>query len=219
MATAGCALVAVLLALRVGETRAPADSSAAHSSRLIPGAAVVPALLLLALVWGMAGFLAFVPLYALDLGLPGAGYLLFGFAAIVVVIRSAGARIPDRLGAARAVRLSLLCSTIGLAFIGGWRTVPGLVVGTAMLGVGVALGTPAIMTLALDRAPATERGAVMSTVSMSIDLAAGLGPATFGLVAAGGGRGTGFLAAALVAVAGLALASRRRTEPPPLTNS
>jgi hypothetical protein len=49
----------------------------------------------------------------------------------------------------------------------------------------------------------------MGTVSMSIDLANGVGPASFGLVAAATGRGSGFLAAALVAAAGLALAIRR----------
>jgi MFS family permease len=209
LVSAGSALVAVLLALRVGETREPsAVQESAVPARLIPPAAVVPALLLLALVWGMAGFLAFVPLYALDLGLSGAGFLLFGFAAIVVVIRSVGARIPDRLGATRAVRLSLLCTTIGLALMGGWRSVPGLVIGTAILGIGVALGTPAIMTLALDRASASERGAVMGVVSMSIDVAQGLGPATFGLAAAATTRNGGFLTAALIAAAGLTLATR-----------
>lgn len=211
MVSAAAAVLAVLLALQVGDTR-PAEPGTPIRSRprLIHPDAVVPGLLLLALVWGMAGFLAFVPLYALDLGLSGSGLLLFGFAGIVVVIRSVGARIPDRLGAERSVRLALLCSTTGLLIIAGWRTVPGLVAGTVVLAVGVALGTPAIMMLALERAPASERGAVMGTVSMSIDLALGLGPATFGLVAAGLGRGSGFLAAGLVAAAGLSLASRTR---------
>jgi MFS family permease len=209
LVAAGSALVAVLLSVGVGETRAETGEADAGVVRLVPRAAVVPAALLLALVWGMAGFLAFVPLYALDLGLPGSGFLLFGFAGIVVVIRAAGARIPDRLGAARSVRIALLCCTIGLAVIGGSRNTVGLVAGTAVLGIGIALGTPAIMMLALERAPAGERGAVMGTVSMSIDLATGLGPAGFGLVAAATDRGTGFLAAALVAAAGLALLLRR----------
>lgn len=209
LVAAGSALVAVLLTAAVGETRAETGEADAGVVRLVPRAAVVPATLLLALVWGMAGFLAFMPLYALDLGLPGAGFLLFGFAGIVVVIRGAGARVPDRLGAVRSVRVALLCCTIGLALIGGSRSTAGLVAGTAVLGVGIALGTPAIMMLALERAPAGERGAVMGTVSMSIDLATGLGPASFGLVAAATDRGTGFLAAALVAAAGLVLALRR----------
>ncbi|GAA1606841.1 MFS transporter [Kribbella sancticallisti] len=203
--SSGAALLAVVLAVRVGDTREPGP---VQSTRLIHPAAVVPALLLLALVWGMAGFLAFVPLYALDLGLSGAGFLLFGFAAIVIVIRSVGARIPDRLGALRSVRLSLLCAAAGLVIIGSYRAVPGLIAGTMVLGVGVALGTPAIMMLALHDVPAGERGAVMGTVSMSLDLALGLGPATFGLVAASLDRGSGFLAAAVVAASGLALAAR-----------
>jgi MFS family permease len=90
------------------------------------------------------------------------------------------------------------------------------VAGTVVLGIGVALGTPAIMTLALQRAPAGERGAVMGTVSMSIDLALGLGPASFGLVAANADRASGFLAASLVAGAGLALATRNRTKSQPV---
>jgi MFS family permease len=211
----GAAVLAVVLAVRVGDTREPGPL--APGVRLIHPAAVVPAILLLALVWGMAGFLAFVPLYALDLGLPGSGFLLFVFAAIVIVIRSVGARIPDRLGAVRSVRLALLCAAGGLTIIGSWRAVPGLVSGTVVLGVGVALGTPAIMMLALENVPATERGSAMGTVSMSIDLALGLGPATFGLVAAELDRGSGFLVAALVAGSGLALTVRTlpRTRPLP----
>lgn len=208
LVSAGAAGLAVVLVLRVGETREPGP--VAPGGRLIHPAAVLPGLLLLALVWGMAGFLAFVPLYALDLGLSGAGSVMFLFASIVIVIRSAGARIPDRLGAVRSVRLSLLCSAVGLLVIGSWQTVPGLVTGTVVFGVGVALGTPAIMMLALQRAPSSERGAVMGTVSMSIDLALGLGPATFGLAAAATDRGTAFLTTAVVAAAGLALAVRRR---------
>jgi hypothetical protein len=52
----------------------------------------------------------------------------------------------------------------------------------------------------------------MGTVSMSIDLAFGLGPATLGVVAAATGRGGLFLVAAGVAAVGLVLvvASTRR---------
>lgn len=209
--SAAAAVLAVVLAVRVGDTRE--DEAVAASSRLIHPAAVLPGLLLLALIWGMAGFLAFVPLYALDLGLNGSGFVMLLFAGIVIVIRSLGARLPDRLGAERSVRLALLCCTVGLVVIGSWRTVPGLLTGTVVTAVGVALGTPSIMMLALRRAPAAERGAVMGTVSMSLDLALGLGPASFGLIAAGLDRGTGFLAAALVAAAGLALAARNWREP------
>ena len=207
---AGAAIGALVLAARVGETReAQAVDLPPPSGRLINRKALLPAVLLLAAVWGMAGFLAFVPLYARDLGLPSSGWLLFLFAAVVVAIRSLGARLPDRLGAAPATRMALTFATVGLATIGLWRSTPGLVSGTIALAVGVALATPAIMMLALDGVPANERGSVMGTVSMSLDLAIGLGPATLGLVAATFGRADLFLAAALVAAAGLVVAVRR----------
>lgn len=211
LVAAGAALVAVLLVLRVDDTR-PAEP--AVRQRWFPPAAVLPAMLLLAAIWGMAGFLAFVPLYALDLGLSGAGGVLFGFAAIVIVVRSVGARWPDRLGAHRAVRLALGTIAAGLTLIAARPTVPGLVAGTAVLAFGVALATPAVFMLALERAPEAERGAAMGVVSMSLDVALGLGPIAFGAIAAGGGRSAGFALAAAVAVAGLLLALRTRPAPP-----
>ena len=97
------------------------------------------------------GFLAFVPLY-MDLGMAGAGLVLGLFSGIVVLIRSR-ARIPDRVGPGRATRISLVLSTIGLATIGLRREPIGLVVGAAVLGVGVALFTPALFTLAVEDVP------------------------------------------------------------------
>jgi hypothetical protein len=87
--------------------------------------------------------------------------------------------------------------------------VPGLLTGTAVLAFGVALATPAIFMLALERAPEAERGAAMGVVSMSLDVALGAGPIAFGAAAAAGGRGAGFAVAAVVAGAGLLLALRR----------
>jgi MFS family permease len=173
--------------------------------RLVHPAGLLPGLVLFAVIWGMGGFLAFVPLYALDIGMRGAGPVLGLFAGIVVLIRSIGARIPDRLGAGRATRIALVLSSIGLCVVGVWPTPFGLIAGTMLLGVGVALFTPALFSLAVADIPATERGAVMGTTSAFLDLAFGLGPATLGFVAAAVGRGGTFLAGAAVAAAGLLL--------------
>jgi MFS family permease len=207
---AGMGVAALVLAARVGETREPAVADLPPAPQpLINRGALLPGVLLLAAIWGMAGFLAFVPLYAGDLGLSSSGWLLFLFAGIVVAIRSLGARLPDRIGPARATRSALAFTTGGLALIGLVQTPPGLIGGTILLAVGVALVTPAILMLALDGVPAHERGSVLGTVSMSLDLAIGLGPATLGLVAATFGRPELFLAAAAVAASGLVVAVRQ----------
>jgi MFS family permease len=208
LAAATAGLVAVALALAVPDTRpddaaAPAGPGAGHT--LVHRAGLLPGLVLLAGILGMAGFLTFVPLYALEVGLDGSRGVLLLFAAVVVGIRSVGARIPDRLGPARATRAALALSAAGLAVAGAWPTPAGLVAGTAVFGVGVALLTPAVMTLAVQGVAPRERGAVLGTTSAFIDLAIGLGPGTLGFLAAAAGRPATFLAGAAVAAAGLLL--------------
>ena len=205
-------LAAVVIALLVPDTRPddpgqePEGPAAGH--RLVHRAGLLPGLVLLAGILGMAGFLTFVPLYALDLGMGGSRVVLLVFAAVVVGIRGLGARIPDRLGAP-ATRIALAASAAGLAVAGAWRTPAGLVAGTAVLATGVALLTPAVMTLAVQGVAPRERGAVIGTTSSFLDLAIGLGPAALGLVAAAAGRPQTFLASAAVAAAGLLLVWRR----------
>ena len=178
---------------------------AAGRRRLVHRAGLRPGLLLAAGLAGMAGFLAFVPLYAPEVGMGGSRMVLLLFAGIVVGIRSLGARIPDRLGPARATRAALALSAAGLAAMGVWQAPAGLVAGTAVFAVGVALLTPAVLTLAVEAAAPGERGAVLGTTSAFLDVALGLGPATLGLVAAAAGRPGAFLAGAAVAAAGLFL--------------
>ncbi|MGH2696947.1 MAG: MFS transporter, partial [Actinomycetota bacterium] len=198
----GLALVAVALSLRLPSMK-PEGPESPERHRLVHPAGLLPGVVLLAAIWGMAGYLAFVPLYALDLGMGGAGLVLGLFSGIVVVIRSVGARIPDRIGASRATRIALVLSASGLTMIGLWRTPAGLVAGTIVMAVGVALFTPALFSVAVEGIPANERGAVMGTTSAFLDLAFGLGPATLGFVAAGIGRPGTFLAGGIVALAGL----------------
>jgi MFS family permease len=196
--------VAVALAMSLPSMR-PDETEAAAHHRLINRGALLPGIVLATGIWGMAGFLTFVPLYALDLDMGGASLVLGLFAGIVVAIRSVGARLPDLLGPGRSTRIALGLTTAGLATIGIWREPTGLVVGAIVLGVGVALFTPALFSLAVADVAPNERGAVMGTVSAFLDVAFGLGPATLGFVAAGFGRGTTFLAGAIVGAIGLAI--------------
>jgi predicted MFS family arabinose efflux permease len=203
---ATAALTALVLVLRVPDTR-PRDAAgeppaAAPRHRLVHPAGLLPGLLLLSSILGMAGFLTFVPLYAMDIGMDGSRVVLLVFAGIVVGIRSVGARIPDRLGTARATRVALALSAVGLALMGTWRSPAGLLAGAVVLAVGIALLTPAVMALAVEGVAPGERASVIGTTSAFLDLAFGLGPAMLGFVAAAVGRPGTFLAGAAVAAVG-----------------
>ena len=211
---AGGGLSALVMALRVPDTRPRITRGEALGSgqrhRLVHPAGLLPGLVMLTSILGMAGFLTFVPLYALDVGLDGSRLVLLVFAGIVVGIRSLGARIPDRLGAAATTRIALALSAVGLSIVGAWRTPAGLVTGTVVFAIGIALFTPAVMALAVEDVAPRERGAVIGTTSAFLDLAFGLGPATLGFVAATIGRPATFLAGAGMAAAGLLLVTSTR---------
>ncbi|MBI4261064.1 MAG: MFS transporter [Actinobacteria bacterium] len=199
--------VALVMGTRMPDTRPAPEAvpAAPVRHRLVNRAGLLPGLVMLTSIWGMAGFLAFVPLYSLDVGMSGSRIVLALFAGIVVAVRSVGARLPDRLGVGRTTRLALGASVIGLAVVGLWREPAGLLAGTAVFAVGIALFTPALMALAVAGVPPSERGAVIGTTSAFLDLAFGLGPATLGFVAAGVGRPGTFLAGSAVALGGLVL--------------
>ena len=169
---------------------------------------LLPGLVLGMGLFGFGGFNAFIALYALEVGLDGVGPLLALFAIVVVAVRSFGAKIPDRLGPARTVRLALVTLTVGLLTIGLWDAPVGLYAGTFVFSVGQALAFPAVMTLALSRTPADDRGAVAGTVTAFVDVAIATGAIALGAVADLSGYSAVFLVSATVAAAGLAVLQR-----------
>ena len=203
---AAIAVIAVLLGLLVPDTRPSGSSTPTQgANRLVHRAAIVPGTVLLTALVGMSGFFAFVPLYVTELGLAGSRLVFVMFSVVVILIRSFGARIPDRMGAASSSRAALASSAAGLLVVGAWNQAAGLYLGTIVFGIGIALATPALMSLAIGSAPASERGWVIGTFTAFIDLGFGLGPVALGIVAAAVGYGGTFLTGAGAAAAGLLL--------------
>lgn len=223
MAAGGTAVLATLLSLLVPET-APSILAAAQNvrdgvpqergprARLFHPAGVLPGFLILTGTFGMAGFFAFVPLHASEIGLEGAGVPLAIYALIVIVLRIVFAKLPDQIGAARLSGAALVVTALGLGLIGLLPGVAGLYVGTAVFAVGVAFMFPALLAVAVARVDETERGSVVGTSSAFLDLSFGLAPAALGLVVEASGFPAAFVAAALVAgVGALVIAARRRS--------
>ena len=204
LVSAAAGFLAAAIALLVPETRAEEDIGKG-SMRLVHPAGLLPGAALATSVWGLSGFNAFVPLYALHLGMSGSRGAFVMYSAIVLSIRSIGRRIPDRLGPLRTARFSLGVTAVGMMIVGLWQEPAGLFGGVAVFAVGQSLAFPALMTLAVEAAPPSERGSVIGTFTAFFDLAFGLGAVSLGAVSELLGYSGLFVTAGLIAFAGMGL--------------
>jgi MFS family permease len=174
-------------------------------SKLLHKAALLPGAVLTFQIMGYAGFIAFVPLYAPTIGLAGSRLVFVLYAAVVLCVRVAFARLPDRLGAVPAASGALALSAAGLLTMGLWHRPAGLLAGTVILALGSSLAFPALMSLAIGAAPDEERGSVVGTFSAFFDVSQGLGAAVLGGVAAATSYSGAFVAGGVIAAVGLVL--------------
>jgi MFS family permease len=178
--------------------------------RLIHPAAVFPGILILAGTWGMAGFLAYLPLHAAAVGMDGAAIPFAIYALLVCGLRLVFAKLPDQLGPARLAGAALAIGAVGLTVLGVVASPFGLIVGTILFASGVAFLVPSLLTLAVLRVDETERGTVVGTASAFLDLSFGFAPAVLGIVAANAGFGGAFLVGAAASASGFVLLVARR---------
>ena len=181
---AALSIIAAGLAWLVPETRPAAPPAAANDAagprrrgRLLHPAGILPGVIILCGLSGMAGVpdVPAAPRHGARAERRGAGArgVRGGRHRRPPVRREAAG--PGRGGATDRARRSgsRRSGSVIVALVGGQ---PGLLLGSAILGAGVAMTMPAVLTLAISRAPATERGSVVGTASLFLDLAFGLAP-------------------------------------------
>jgi MFS family permease len=197
---AGLAVIATLLAMRVGETGSPRTGGTKlpliHTGVLLPGLAFFSGLA------GSAGFLAFIALQARHVGLTGAATVLAVYGLVVIGCRIVFAKLSDRVPALPLGAVALALCAAGLAVMGFVANGPGLVTGAVVLAIGVAFLTPAFYRTIMSRVQPHERGSAAGTFSIFVDLGLGGGPMLLGLVAASSGITAAFTAGAFLAVVG-----------------
>jgi len=202
LVTAALVLTSTAVVATLRETR-PESEESASLSWLPPRGALRPGLLVLLGLLGFGGFAAFAAIYARDLGIerPGLVFALFG--GVISLVRLLGRKLPDALGARRTLALSFVCLATGLATVGAWQSVTGLLVGTVVFGAGQAMTYPSAMLLAIEATSGAEKSAAVGSVGAFVDVALGLGAFTLGGVAKFWGYGGAFLVASAVALSGL----------------
>lgn len=196
-------LAAVVISWVAPETLPPAQRRKPESTTsLLHRHGLVPGLLVLCGAWGMGAYFAFLPLLGDELGLDGVGGYLAVFALVVIGLRLAFARLPDQLGPARLSGTALVLSASGMTIAGLVPSELGLWVATVVFAGGVAFTFPAIVALSVMGVPPDERGAVVGTTSLFLDVAFGLSPALLGLLAGTTGYPATFLVSGVVAATG-----------------
>ena len=117
---AATAFAAAVAGIALPDTRPAVVQGEERFTKLVHPAALLPGIVLACLIWGLAGWTTFVPLYADQLGMDGSKLVYAEYSVIILAFRSLGARIPDRLGAARAARSSLSLAAVGFGLIALW---------------------------------------------------------------------------------------------------
>jgi DHA1 family multidrug resistance protein-like MFS transporter len=123
---------------------------------------------------------------------------VFGLAtALASVLCSA---LVDRLGYRRTSALAALLLALAVGACAWPVGLPGLLMAAVGMGAGFGLVTPALNSMLGLEAPATIKATVFGFAASAQVLGYGLGPLLGGIVAAGAGLGTGFLALASAAL-------------------
>ena len=168
-----------------------------HRAAILPGSV---------LAFGIAGFTtfnAFLPEHAEAVGLDGSQWVFALYSIVCLVVRIAGAKLPERLGLGRAVTSALVFLAAGLALLGAVATPAGVFAAAVLVGFGMSFMYPALMAITVNGVSDHERARVISTFTMFFEVGTAGGGLLFGFLAELTSKRGGFLAGASAAVVGL----------------
>jgi MFS family permease len=232
LVAAFCTFVAFGVSRLVPPSPAVAPSAVSPSSsspsptrhRLVHPAGLVTGVVLAMAMIGYTGWMTFLPLRADEVGAAAGGLFLF-YSGSVLVLRVAGARVPERVGLGRCAAVALVFIGVGLVLSAVVPGAAGLWAGVLVLSVGISLLYPSLMAISVNSvSDAGERAAVVATFTMFFEVGGALGGVLLGGVAAGAGYQGAFLAGGLIALAGLVPLWRlvivpRRAAPSPVLDT
>ena len=168
-------------------------------------AALRPGVVMALGIAGYTGFSAFMPEHAKDVGLGGSQWVFATYSVTCLLLRLAGAKVPERIGLARAVSVALGGLLSGLVVLTTMPTIPGVFLAAVLLAVGMSFQYPALMALAVNSAPDHERTRVISTFTMFFEVGTVTGGLALGTVGGLTSKRGGFAGGAVMTVIGLVM--------------
>jgi MFS family permease len=165
---------------------------------------------------GFGAFLGFLPLYAEAQGLNEAavGAVLAAQVVVAIAAKPLTGRVSDRIGRKPVIVLGLIACAAALPLVFRSEALGPLLAWAALLGIGVALVTPATNALVADLVKAKRLGAAMGVFGTIWDVGEAAGPIAAGILIARLGYATTFdVLAAVTVVAALVFALTVRAPP------
>lgn len=208
--------LALLAARRLPETLKAASTSVVsfvdtlRTYRLV----ALPGMAMLCAGLGYSCVVAFLTLYAKEIGLGRAGWLFFTYACSALAVRMVSGRLADRFGYVAIALPGMVVFGLGHLLMAvawsPWLPFPAVM----MLGIGFGAVFPALTALAVSDAPDADRGAALGTFLSFNDLGNAVAGPAVGAIADAAGFRWAYGTPALVAVVGtgfvVALARRHR---------
>jgi MFS family permease len=214
---AGLGVAATAIAFRMSLPRPFAERADARPQRLVERlvepSALPATLMIAAFMLPQALFAVFAPVYALEVGAPlewlAVYYPFFGL--VLFLSQVVAGRASDRYGRHTAILAGCTVAAGGIlvALVGG--TFLTFAAGAAAYALGVALVSPTMSALTIDRAPPHRLGAAMATYSVGYQLSSGVGSLIWGAVLGVAGFGVAF-GIAIASQLGTMVLSMRWTE-------
>jgi MFS family permease len=135
----------------------------------------------------------------------GSGGLFAVYSSVCLVVRIAGARLPERLGPRRAVTAAFTMLGLGMALLAAITEQWALWVAAVCVGIGAAFMYPSLIAFTVNRTPERERPSSIASFTMFFELGTAAGGLALGALAEWFGKRAAFTAAVLLCVFGVLL--------------
>jgi MFS family permease len=152
---------------------------------------------------------AFLPLYARELGVEGVGLYFVVTGVVGMISNLTGARLLDRGSRGAWILAGFALLVASMLVLAGARSLEVILLSGFIHAVGNSILSAMLLVLAMDLADPERPGAGLATYSMAYQLGAALGAPTFGFVIQLWGFGPMFVGCALTIAMGLLLTLSR----------
>lgn len=201
-------LIALLSGLLVKLPKLTLANKKANSSAGFKEMFVIPAIPI-SLVAGFfalvySSIIAFVSVYAKEIGLETASSFFFAvYALVLLVSRPFTGRWFDKYGANTIIYPSILCFAIGVYLLSISTTTVMFLASAGLIGLGWGTAAPSLQTIAIQVASVKQRPLATATYLSIFDIGFGLGSFIFGLAASSLEYGSLYFYGSLLIVVGI----------------